>query len=246
METEHFQIYNEDCFDTFKRIKDKSLNLVIVDLPYGQTKCKWDIIIPFDKMWDELKRIIKPNANLLFFCSTKFGIELINSNPKWFRYDIVWEKTRPIGFLNANRSILRNHEMIYLFGKPSGGKKIYNPQMTKGNPYKKKGEGKKDGKIYSDNLIYLNKNNKGVRYPVSVQKFPNPNNHSYHPTQKPLDLYEWLIKTFSNEGDLVCDFCLGSGTGLFASLKTNRKFIGCELNKDYFDKILINLKNKID
>ena len=113
-------IKNIDCFDGFKDIKNKSIDMVLVDLPYNQTDCKWDSLIDLDKMWVELKRICKPKANLIFFCSTKFGNSLINSNPRWFRYDLVWEKLNSVGFLSVKKMPLREHEMIYLFSDPSG------------------------------------------------------------------------------------------------------------------------------
>ena len=134
-------IYNDDCFNKFASIPDKSVQLVLVDLPYGQTACKWDSLIDLDKMWIELKRILKPNGLAVFFTTTKFGYKLINSNPKWFRYDIVWEKTTSAGFLSANKMPLRSHEMMYLFHSPTKPKAlnwIYNPQKTKGVPYKHK------------------------------------------------------------------------------------------------------------
>ena len=185
-------IYNDDCFNKFKDIPDKSVQLVVVDLPYGQTACKWDSCIDLEKMWIELKRILKPNGQVVFFCSTKFGYKLICSNEKWFRYDIVWEKTLAVGFLSANKQPLRKHEMLYLFHNPTKPKNInwiYNPQKTEGTPYNV--IRKADVAINYGVKRGLNTNNiTGDRHPTSVLKIPNPNNKSKHPTQKPVDLCE--------------------------------------------------------
>jgi site-specific DNA-methyltransferase (adenine-specific) len=126
-------LLNGDCLELMPTLGDKSVDMVLVDLPYGSIGCKWDIVIDLDAMWVQLKRICKPNANIVFFCTTKFGNKLINSNEKWFRYDLVWEKTKSLGFLQAKVRPLRQHEMVYVFGNPSGGKKTYNPQKTTGH-----------------------------------------------------------------------------------------------------------------
>jgi DNA modification methylase len=124
-------LYNGDCLEVMPTLETNSVDMVLVDLPYGQTACSWDIIIDLDKMWVELERICKPNANILFFCTTKFGYQLIKSKEKWFRSDIVWEKTNALGFLSAKKAVMRKHEMVYLFGKPSASGKTYNPQKTR-------------------------------------------------------------------------------------------------------------------
>jgi site-specific DNA-methyltransferase (adenine-specific) len=205
-----------------------------VDLPYGQTACKWDTIIDMEKMWIELKRICKGNAHIVFFTTTKFGNKLINSNEKWFRYDLVWEKSLLLGFMSANKMPLRKHEMIYVFGKPSGGKKTYNPQKTPGEPFivpERKYGGKTD--IYGNSGRPTYNNITGDRHPVSIQKFSNkkPN---LHPTQKPVEACEWLIKSYSNEGDTILDFTMGSGSTGVACKNTNRKFIGIEMDEEIF------------
>ena len=370
-------LYNEDCFSAFKKVKDKTIDLFLLDLPYGQTACKWDSIIDLKEMWVEIKRTMKKDAVIVFFCTTKFGYKLIQSNEKWFRYDLVWKKSRKVGFLSANKQPLRQHEMIYVF-KEKGG--TYNPQKTEGKPYvekrncvikgdhvyskkegvsyrpriiprvntgdrhptsiveaeaehemmyvfKEKGgtynpqktEGKpyvdkrthnhssyhmKDGREYKlkpqDNegkfhptsiveaepheMMYVFKEkggtynpqktkgkpynktstgnnnkdattygvidrsncydgeehrsvNKGDRHPTSIVEtvldFKNPSK-SVHKTQKPVDLCEWLIKSYSNEGDLVMDFCMGSGTTGVACKNTKRRFIGVEKDPEIF------------
>ena len=229
-------IYYDDCFNKFKDIPDKSVQLVCVDLPYNQIACDFDKeIIDLEKMWVELKRILKPNGQALFFCTTKFGIKLINSNPKWFRYDIVWEKARPIGHLIAKKSLMKKHEMIYLFHnstKPRDLNWIYNPQMIKGEPYKgRSGTYRKN--IYGDKAI-TSHNTTGDRFPSTIIKYPSPTTNKLHPTQKPVEMCEWLIKTYSNEGDVVMDFTMGSGSTIVACINTNRTYIGIEKDEKYF------------
>jgi site-specific DNA-methyltransferase (adenine-specific) len=226
-------IYNNDCFDIFPLIKNKSVDLVLVDLPYGQTACHWDIKINLDEMWKELKRISKDNCQFVFFTTTKFWVEIINSNPKWFRYDLVWEKCNSVGFLCANKMPLRIHEMMYIFNKSSKGGKTYNPQKTPGKPYKVKGQ-KTETKTYGRDEVIEHANKTGDRHPVSVIKF-HQISQKLHPTQKPLELCEWLIKTYSNEGDLVLDFCMGSGTTIEACMNTNRNYIGFEKDEKIFE-----------
>ena len=388
------EIYNDDCFNVFPKIKEK-VDMCLLDLPYAQTACKWDIPIDLKQMWIELKKICKRDCVYVFFCTTKFGYKLIQSNEKWFRYDICWEKSRRVGFLNCNRQQLRAHEMVYVFKDKQG---TYNPQKTEGKPYNKTntGNNNQDSIIYgevdrsscykgaehrsinkgdrhpssilhipeapedqeqrehemvyvfsdtnSDDLDnsrnlglreyakrvkeYINKTlkeidkavgnlgihhfysfkstqfelptqktynklievyeldkmegfrtledlknewkkireptynpqktagtpykpnrktetnvygtikltndeNKGDRHPTTIVKFNNPVK-SVHRTQKPTDLCEWLIKSYSNEGDLVLDFTMGSGSTGIACLNTNRKFIGVEKDEEIF------------
>ena len=359
-------LYNNDCFDVFPKIEDKSINLFILDLPYGQTACKWDTPIDLEEMWKHIKRIMKPNALIIFFCTAKFGYSLIHSNPKWFKYDLIWKKSRKVGFLSANKMPLRQHENIYVFKDKQG---IYNPQKTKGKPYtdNRRGTGyygdlgdkytkdhkiinkgdrhptsiieheniyvfkdkqgtyhpqKTKGKAYNktntgnnnedscaygliDRSSHLSgegnrKINKGDRHPTSIIEHENiyvfkdkqgtynpqktegkPYKHSgvrssephyggvlncnkeyegarhptsiipeyegdtilvyknphktIHRTQKPVELLEWLIKTYSNEGDKVMDFTMGSGTCGIACMNQKRKFIGVEMDKEIFE-----------
>jgi len=405
------ELYNDDCFNVFPQLEEKSINLFVLDLPYNQTACSWDKdIIPLDKMWEHIKRIMKPNGIIIMFCTAKFGYRLIHSNPKWFRYDLIWKKSRKVGFLSANKMPLRQHENIYLF-KPEQG--TYHPQKTEGTPYKcrrgstgyyttkgenyeknaltenkgdrhptsiidhenlyvfkpeqgtyhpqkteghkpykddvrkkpkncgaygneikanpivnkgerhptsiieqkdlgmieggyYRGEGKKPFKrmaahpterhptsiidhenlyVFSDNHITHCKNgkygtynpqktegkpykvkggksknvngslsrghevisqpieNKGDRHPTSlidydgdsILIYKNPHK-TIHRTQKPVELLEWLIKTYSNEEETVMDFTMGSGTAAIACLNTNRKFIGVEKDQEIFHK----------
>jgi DNA modification methylase len=228
-----------DCLELMPTLGDNSVDMVLVDLPYGSIGCKWDIVIDLDKMWVQLKRICKPNANLVFFCTTKFGYQLIKSNEKWFRYDLVWEKTRTLGFLDAKVRPLRQHEMVYVFGRPSGGKKTYNPQKTTGHKINPQGK----GGVFCD-LYGRGKKETGIktapgripddtRFPTSIQKF-GYDNGKLHSTQKPVAMCEWLIKTYSNEGETVLDFTMGSGSTIVAAKNTGREFIGIEMDEEIF------------
>jgi DNA modification methylase len=226
-------LINGDCLAVMPTLETNSVDMVLVDLPYGQTACEWDIIIDMEKMWVELKRICKSNATLVFFTTTKFGYKLIASNEKWFRYDLVWEKERGVGFMSANKCPLRIHEMVYVFGKPSGGNKTYNPQKTAGKPFIRAVCNKAD--VYGQkkgSTAFLN-NITGDRHPLSIQKF-NHDKKKLHPTQKPVEACEWLIKSYSNEGDTILDFTMGSGSTGVACKNTNRNFIGIEMDEEIF------------
>ena len=231
-------IFNDDCFNVFNKIDERIINLVLVDLPFGQTHCKWDNVIDLKEMWKHLKRICKDNCIYIFFTTTKYGIEIINSNKLWFRYDLVWEKHIAVGFLNARKMPLRAHEMIYIFSNLKLEKyslrHTYNPQKTPGKPYKVK-----ECTIRSDGVYGIipkldMENKTGDRHPRSVIKY-HQNDKKLHPTQKPLELCEWLFKSYSNEGDLVLDFCMGSGTTVKACINTKRNYIGIEKDKDIFN-----------
>ena len=241
-------LYNDDCFNVFPKIKDKSIDLFVLDLPYANfkfgncTACKWDLPIDLDKMWIEIKRMMKPNAVIVFFCNTKFGYALIDSNPKWFKYDLIWKKSRKVGFLNANKQPLRQHENIYIFNNQ---KTTYNPQKTEGHKSRDRSKNKKGiiHNIYGTVNLDNSKNTTDKRHPSSILpdidiestilEYNNPHK-TIHRTQKPEKLLEWLIKTYSNENDIIMDFCMGSGTSAVASKNTNRKFIGIEKDKEIF------------
>ena len=252
-------IYNDDCFNVFPKIADKTIDLFVLDLPYGQTACKWDSCIDLKEMWIQIKRIMKPNAVILFYCTTKFGYKLIQSNEKWFRYDLIWKKSRKVGFLSANKMPLRQHENIYVFSDnhitycKNGKYGTYNPQKTKGKPYKTK-ERIEDAKIYNSGKTMIRTATKDTtnRHPTSIYpetiettilEHNNPAK-SLHTTQKPTSLCEWLIKTYSNEGDVVMDFTMGSGTTGEACINTKRKFIGVEMDKEIFEIAENRLNNK--
>jgi len=224
-------LYNECCFRVFQKIEPKSIDLVLVDLPYGQTDCNWDTSIDLERMWESLTLICKPCCQYIFFATTKFGNTLINSNPKSFRYDLVWEKTKPVGFLHAKRQPLRSHEMIYIFR--TTGSPVYNPQKNPGKPYKERTVTK--GTCYKYKTYETIKANPtGEKHPTSVLHY-SMRDKRIHATQKPLDLCEFLVKSYSNEGDVVLDFCMGSGTTIVACIQNNRSYIGVERDKDIYD-----------
>lgn len=224
-----------DCLELMKDIPDKSIDMILCDLPYGISACKWDIVLPFDSLWKQYKRIIKDNGAIVLFGTAPFSSLLRMSNAKMYKYDLIWEKTKASGFLNAHHAPLRAHEVISVF---SSGKTTYNPQFIMGGkPYKKlnvtDGATTVYGKIDKTGIIKESKD--GRRYPRSVVKFSNGNYKSLHPTQKPVPLLEYLIRTYTNEGDVVLDNCMGSGSTGIACIHTGRRFIGMELDGHYYD-----------
>jgi len=239
-------LINGDCLEEMKKIDDKYVDFILVDLPYGQTLCKWDVVIDLDLMWIQIKRILKSNGQIAFFCTTKFGVILINSNPRWFRYDLVWKKSKVNGFMNANKMQLRSHEMIYIFHsdkKPKDLKWTYNPQKTQGEPYAKKKLKKTVFQtIYGTNIPTPKANETGDRYPTSVIQCKR-DRVIYHSTQKPIELCEWLIKTYTNENDIVLDFTMGSGSTPISCINTNRIYIGIEKDDDIFNKTMKRLED---
>lgn len=222
------QLYNGDCLELMKNIPDGSVDLVLTDPPYGTTACKWDSVIPFEPMWEQLNRIIKPNGAICLFCSEPFSSALRMSNIKNFKYDWYWLKSRKTGFLNAKKQPLRMVENISVFYKTQC---TYNPQMksVKERFNKRTGETKCYGKHFA-----VQSSNNGLEYPFNAIKFKCIS-HPKHNTQKPVDLLEYLIKTYTNEGETVLDFTMGSGSCGVASVNTNRNFIGIELDKGYFE-----------
>ena len=313
-------LFNDNCFNVLKNIKKNSIDLFILDLPYNQTQLEFDKEeFNLNEMWKEIKRLKTHNGIIIFFCTTFFGNKLINSNPNWFCYDLIWKKNRTLGFLGANKHPLKCHEMIYIFkknnnddvnnernlelrsyskkllefiGKTSkdierdlghrraehffrhsttqfslptqttyneliklykidqyenfinlnelkklwvknGNYATYNPQKTEGEPYISTHSGCK-AEVYGNYTVQKTVNKTDMRYPTSILNV-NHDKKSYHPTGKPVEILEWLIKTYSNEGDTVCDFVMGGGSCGVASFNTNRKFIGIEKDKKYFD-----------
>ena len=229
------KIYNEDCLEGMKRIPDKSVDCIICDLPYGSTRNKWDVPIQLDKLWAEYNRVIKANGAILLFGQRKFSAQLVMSNIKHFRYDIVWIKSRAGGFLSANKMPLRAHEDILVFYKKLP---TYNPHFAIGKPYERKNRGVRPNYqiVKSADTI-----NNGIRYPKDVVEFGH-DKVSYHPTQKPVALIEYLVRTYTNEGDTVLDNCMGSGSTAIACMNTNRNYIGFELNKEYYDLSIKRIK----
>lgn len=227
------KIYNEDCLSGGARyVLDNSIDLIICDLPYGNTHNKWDTKIDLGSLWSLFKRVLKPNGAVLLFGQRMFAAELIMSNKKWFRYDIVWKKPCPVGFLNASRMPLSSHELILVFYQKLP---TYNPQFSKGKPYIKI---PKSGSTWQTSsygkYADIVRTNDGKRYPIDVVEFSRDKT-IYHSTQKPVKLVEYLIKTYSNEGEIVLDCCMGSGTTAIACLNTGRRFIGFETNQEYYD-----------
>ncbi len=240
-------VYHADCMDVFPLIEDGSVDMVLVDLPYGQTACNWDCLIDLDAMWIHLKRICKPSANIIFFCTTRFGNALINSNYKYFRYDLVWSKpSSNAGYLSANRMPLRKHELIYVFGWAAGGKKTYNAQKTPGEPFDYGGREPQHDTIYA----YRKKwkcvpNVTGDRHPGSIITRELTGEKRVHLTQKPLGLCEWLIKSYSNEGDVILDFTMGSGSTIVAAKNTKRRYIGVEKDAGIFEVAMNRLREVV-
>lgn len=302
------KIYNEDCLKGMKRIPDKSIDMILCDLPYGTTACSWDVIIPFDELWRQYKRIIKDAGVIALTASQPFSSQLIMSNIEMFKYNFIWEKNQGSNFLTAKRQPLKIHEDILIFyddpttamGKTTSLddvrnylleqkrlsgitnneiyeilgnhmrshyftkgsqfkvppkkdylklqttgffqrnyeeltnnatiKLTYNPQMTVGTKYK---SGKGTSGDVTGNVVKKQTINDGSRYPTSILKFNRET--GLHPTQKPVALFEYLIQTYTNEGDVVLDNCIGSGTTAVAAINTNRQFIGFEKEKEYFD-----------
>lgn len=224
-------IIQGDCLNELPKIEAGSVDLILCDPPYETTCCDWDKMIPLEPMWKELKRIIKPNGAIVMTASQPFTSVLISSNLKMFRYSLVWEKSKAGGFLNAKRMPLQSHEDIVIFYNKLP---TYNPQMQDGKPYKKKAITNGDEGCYGKfNREGVTKVNEGSRYPRSVLRFANPNNNSLHPTQKPVALMEYLIRTYTNPGELVLDFTFGSGTTLVAAKNTGRRYIGIEISEAY-------------
>ena len=221
-----------DCLERMKEIPDGSVDMVLTDPPYGTTACKWDSIIPLEPMWAELKRIIKPNGAIVLFGSEPFSSLLRCSNLKMFKYDWVWEKSKATGFLNSKKQPLRAHETVSVFYSKQPA---YNPQKTKGEPYNK---GVRKDQTSDDVYGRFNQvevKSDGLRFPRSVQYFKTAESEGrFHKTQKPVALMEYLIKTYTNEGETVLDFTMGSGTTGVAALNTGRKFIGIELDEEFF------------
>lgn len=238
-------IINGDCLNVMNDIDDDSIDMILCDLPYGVTsQNKWDVIIPFDPLWKCYKRIAKKNAAIVLTASQPFASQLIVSNPKMFRYDLIWQKNKKTGFLNAKKMPLRSHEHILVFYKSLP---IYNPQKTKGHrPVNSYTKNTSDGTNYGETKIGLQGGGQTDRYPHSIIDFPVVNNDSkdkFHPTQKPVDLFKYLIKTYTNENMLVLDNCIGSGTTAIAALECNRNFIGIEKDNEYYEKCKERIAN---
>lgn len=227
-------IYNMDCLKGMGYIPDKSVDLILCDLPYGTTNCKWDNIIPFDELWSHYERIIKDSGAIVLTASQPFTTKLIASNMKLFRYEWIWKKGKhTTGFQNANRMPLKNHENICVFYKrlptyhPQGIVHI-NPKIVKGNPSMQV-LGERNDTLKKKYTV------KRTNYPRSIVNFPR-DSKTFHPTQKPTDLFEYIIKTYTNENETVLDNCMGGFTTAIAADNANRQWIGFELDIEYCEK----------
>lgn len=223
------EMYNEDCLQGMSRIGDGTVDLVLCDLPYGTTRCPWDTVIPFEPLWEQYNRVVKHNGALIFTATQPFATDLINSNRKMFRYDLVLEKPMPVGFANSNRMPMRSHELILVFYRRLP---TYNPQGLIKLERQVIRRERTDGGVY-DRLAKQTVK-QYTNYPRSVLRFPFRGKR-IHSTQKPLELMEYLVRTYSNEGDLVLDNCMGSGTTAVACINTGRRFVGFEMDKEIFE-----------
>jgi site-specific DNA-methyltransferase (adenine-specific) len=217
-----------DCLEIMPALESSSVDMVLCDLPYGVTaRNPWDSIIPFHLLWAEYGRIVKESGAFVFTATQPFASALVMSKPEWFKYEWIWRKQQGTGFLNSKKQPLRNHEQVLIFYRKQP---TYNPQMTVGKPYRcLSGEGSTD---YGKQVRVVT-DNRGERYPLTVQEFIYDKN-KVHPTQKPTALMEYLIGTYTNEGDTVLDNCMGSGTTGVACNNLGREFIGIEKSLEYF------------
>jgi DNA modification methylase len=226
-------LINGDCLEAMSLIPDGSIDAVICDPPYGTTACKWDSVIPFEPMWKQLKRITKPNGAIVLTASQPFTSALIMSNARIFKYCWVWDKVnRPTGHLNAKKRPMRQTEDVIVFCL---GKVPYNPQMTQGKPYR--ATGSKNSDNYGTQVKSTTVCDDGLRYPrelISIKADERGTVGRIHPTQKPVALMEYLIRTYTNQGETVLDFTMGSGTTGVACKNLGRSFIGIEMDADYF------------
>lgn len=230
---ENYTLLLGDCLKRMKEIPDGSVDLILTDPPYGTTACKWDSVIPFEPMWAELKRIIKPNGAIVLFGSEPFSSMLRCSNLKMFKYDWIWEKSKATGFLNSKKQPLRSHEIISVFYRKQPQ---YNPQMFKGEAYNKGIRKQQTQDDVYGSFEQVEVKSEGMRFPRSVQYFKTAEcEGGFHKTQKPVALLEYLIKTYTQEGETVLDFTMGSGSTGVAAKNLNRSFIGIEMDEGYFD-----------
>jgi site-specific DNA-methyltransferase (adenine-specific) len=228
--TKQFDLFQGDCMELLRTIPDQSVDMVLCDLPYGTTQNKWDSVLPLADLWSEYRRIAKPSAAIVLTAAQPFTSALVISNTDWFTQHLVWRKNVASNFLNANRQHLMRHEDIVVF---SAKQPTFNKQVTAGKPYKAKRSGRDDtGDNYGAIAVRTDTTNEGTRNPISVLDFDRETGH--HPTQKPVALMEYLIKTYTNEGDTVLDNTMGSGTTGVACMNTGRKFIGMERDPAYF------------
>ena len=233
LENKDYELWNGDCLELMNNIPDKSIDMILCDLPYGTTKCKWDIVIPFDKLWEQYNRIIKDKGAILLFGSEPFSSKLRISNLRMYKYDWIWKKTKAQGFLNSKKMPLKDYENICVFYKRLP---VYNPQgIIYGNF-----QNDRKSKYSKGEDIYGKEKEFGIshmsNFPKQIIEFSNPSGKGQlHPTQKPVDLLEYLIKTYTQDGEVILDNCMGSGSTGVACKNLNRNFIGIELDENYFN-----------
>lgn len=242
------RFYNEDCFDAMREIPDGVIDMIMCDLPYGTTQNKWDSVLPLDKLWAEYRRVCKDNAAIVLCGTEPFSSHMRLSNLKNFKYDWIWNKTLSTGFLNSKKRPLKIFELISVFYKEQP---TYNPQMWESKPmntvYKSTAT---ETTNYGKTAPTDNKRiNTTERFPIdiiNINQMPNNSNEKIgHPTQKPVALFEYLIKTYTNEGELVLDNTAGSGTTAIAAINTNRKWVCIEKDKDYYDKAIDRIEKHV-
>ena len=236
------RIYNDDCLEGMKAIPSGSIDAVICDLPYGTTACKWDVVIPFEPLWEQYHRVCKPNAAIVLFAGEPFTSFLIMSNLDEYRQKLTWVKTRPTNVFNAKKQFMKWTEDVCIFYRQQP---TFNPQMRTdgqftGAKVQHEHHDRMQGTMGRTGLKagYVHEGNGGLFYPKSVLEFSNVHHgdECLHPTQKPVDLIAYLVRTYTNEGDTVLDNCMGSGTTAIACIKEKRHFVGFELNKEYYEK----------
>ena len=244
MSTEQWQVITGDCLEVMPTLPAGSVDAIITDIPYGTTACSWDSVIPFEPMWAAIKHVLKPRGVFVTTASQPFTSALVMSNPGWFKYELVWKKPNGFGFLHARNMPLAAHENVCVFSNgviahagKSENRMTFNPQKTPGKPYTKAKyhNGADSHRLYRPSNHDFVGQYDGERFPHSVVEFSKINKTSIHPTQKPVALYEYLIRTYTNEGELVLDMCAGSGTTGVAAINTGRRVICIEQREDYAD-----------
>lgn len=237
------KLYNGDCLELMPQIPDKSVDCIISDLPFGSTSCSWDVVIPFEPLWEQYDRIVKPKGNVILFGAGLFAYKLALSNEKKFRYELIWKKSKCGSPFTAKYMPMKKHENILVFGESAS---YYEPQMEEGTPYHRNWTPNK-----VNNMKYgisgVSTDNNGTRYPTTILDFPQKwrRQDQLHPTQKPVELMEWLVKSYCPEGGVVLDNCMGSGSTGVACVNTGRKFIGIEKDEKYFNMTRNRIQNAI-
>lgn len=229
---ENIELWQGDCLKLMDNIPDKSVNLICADLPYGTTANKWDSVLPLDLLWKQYERILSKKGNIVLFGTGLFAFRLALSNEKLFRYDMVWKKSKCGSPLTAKYMPLKKHELILIFGESAS---YYNPQLVDGKPYKRKWTPNKVNNM-EYGIAGVSTDNKGTRHPTTIRDFPQKwrRQDQLHPTQKPIELLDWILSSYSKENDLVLDNTMGSGTCGVSAKNLKRRFIGIEKDKRYF------------